>query len=155
MKLGIAGFGKMGQDIFNLLFDKLRKDQFVILEPYNTEKHAANLQKQLDRKHRRGLLTEQQLADRKQAVTFTADPGEFSGCDLVLEAIPESLAAKQALFARLTQIVPADCLLLYSGQDVITARWMIEHSDDNPELDADERAELQRRDLERLKQAVK
>ena len=47
---------------------------------------------------------------------------------------------------------PADCLLLYSGQDVITARWMIEHSDDNPELDADERAELQRRDLERLKQ---
>ena len=47
---------------------------------------------------------------------------------------------------------PADCLLLYSGQDVITARWMIEHSDDNPELDADERSELQRRDLERLKQ---
>ena len=47
---------------------------------------------------------------------------------------------------------PADCLLLYSGQDVITARWMIEHSDDNPELDANERAELQRRDLERLKQ---
>ena len=99
MKLGIAGFGKMGQDIFNLLFDKLREDRFVILEPYNTEKHAANLQKQLDRKHRRGLLTDQQLADRKQAVTFTADPGEFAGCDLVLEAIPESLAAKQALFA--------------------------------------------------------
>lgn len=112
MKLGIAGFGKMGQDIFNLLFDKFREDRFVILEPYNTEKHAANLQKQLDRKHRRGLLTEQQLADRKQAVTFTADPGEFAGCDLVLEAIPEALAAKQALFARLTQIVPADCLLL-------------------------------------------
>ena len=95
MKLGIAGFGKMGQDIFNLLFDKLREDRFVILEPYNTEKHAANLQKQLDRKHRRGLLTEQQLADRKQAVTFTADPGDFVGCDLVLEAIPEALAAKQ------------------------------------------------------------
>ncbi len=67
MKLGIAGFGKMGQDIFNLLFDKLREDRFVILEPYNTEKHAANLQKQLDRKHRRGQMTEQQLANRNQA----------------------------------------------------------------------------------------
>lgn len=61
MKLGIAGFGKMGQDIFNLLFGKLREDRFVILEPYNTEKHAANLQKQLDRKHRRGLLRSSSL----------------------------------------------------------------------------------------------
>ena len=36
MKLGIAGFGKMGQDIFNLLFDKLRVFRYVILQPYNT-----------------------------------------------------------------------------------------------------------------------
>ena len=112
MKLGIAGFGKMGQDIFNLLFDKLREDEFVVLEPINTEKHAAAVQKQLDRKHRRGLLTEQQLADRKQAVRFTADPEDLAGCSLVLEAITEDLAAKQALFAKLEQIVPADCLLL-------------------------------------------
>lgn len=45
---------------------------------------------------------------------------------------------------------PAECLLLYSGQDVITARWMIEHNDDSPQ-DVD-REELRKRDLERLKQ---
>lgn len=47
---------------------------------------------------------------------------------------------------------PAECLLLYSGQDVITAKWMIEHSEENPELTETQRAEIQKRDLERLKQ---
>ena len=47
---------------------------------------------------------------------------------------------------------PAECLLLYSGQDVITGRWMIEHGDENPELTPAQREELTRRDLERLRQ---
>ncbi|MCI6039997.1 MAG: RecQ family ATP-dependent DNA helicase [Clostridiales bacterium] len=47
---------------------------------------------------------------------------------------------------------PAECLLLYSGQDVITGRWMIEHSEENPELTPAQREELTRRDLERLRQ---
>lgn len=47
---------------------------------------------------------------------------------------------------------PAECLLLYSGQDVITGRWMIEHSEDNPELDAAQREAVMQMELERLKQ---
>lgn len=47
---------------------------------------------------------------------------------------------------------PAECVLLYGGQDVVTGRWMIEHSEPNPELSADEQAEIFRRDMERLKQ---
>ncbi len=47
---------------------------------------------------------------------------------------------------------PAECLLLYSGQDVVTGQWMIEHSEDNPELSQEQRDELRKRDKERLKQ---
>ena len=47
---------------------------------------------------------------------------------------------------------PAECLLLYSGQDVITGRWMIEHGDENPDQTPAQREELTRRDLERLRQ---
>ncbi len=47
---------------------------------------------------------------------------------------------------------PAECLLLYSGQDVHTAKWMIEHGDDNPEITEEQRAVLRKRDFERLKQ---
>lgn len=27
---------------------------------------------------------------------------------------------------------PADCIMLYSGQDIITSKWLIEHSEPNP-----------------------
>ncbi len=47
---------------------------------------------------------------------------------------------------------PAQCLLLYSGQDVITGKWLIEHSEENAQLDASQRAERTKNDLERLKQ---
>ncbi|MEG0048074.1 MAG: RecQ family ATP-dependent DNA helicase [Clostridia bacterium] len=47
---------------------------------------------------------------------------------------------------------PAECVLLYGGQDVMTAKWMIEHGDENADLTEEQRAELLRRDLERLKQ---
>ena len=47
---------------------------------------------------------------------------------------------------------PAECLLLYSGQDVITGKWMIEHSDDNPDLTDEQREAVMKMELERLRQ---
>ena len=46
----------------------------------------------------------------------------------------------------------AECVLLYSGQDVHTARWLIEHGDPNPDITPEQRQILHERDLERLKQ---
>ena len=45
----------------------------------------------------------------------------------------------------------ADCILLYAPQDVVTARWMIEHSEPNPDLTPDEQAQVRDKDEERLK----
>lgn len=46
---------------------------------------------------------------------------------------------------------PAECILYYSGQDVITNQFFIEHNQDNEELDAMTLALIQERDRERLK----
>lgn len=46
---------------------------------------------------------------------------------------------------------PADCILLYSGQDVITNQFFIEHDFDNDELDSVTREIVRERDRERLK----
>ena len=45
----------------------------------------------------------------------------------------------------------ADCILLYAPQDVMTARWLIEHSDPNPDLTPEEQAQVREKDEERLK----
>lgn len=46
---------------------------------------------------------------------------------------------------------PADCILLYSGQDVRTNQFLIDHAEDNPDLPAEMRKEVKERDRERLK----
>lgn len=48
---------------------------------------------------------------------------------------------------------PAECILLYSGQDVRTNRFLIENcSDGNDEMTEEMRAEVRERDLQRLKE---
>jgi len=46
----------------------------------------------------------------------------------------------------------AECILLYNGRDVHTARFLIEHSEPRFDLSEDDRAALMERDLQRLKQ---
>ena len=48
--------------------------------------------------------------------------------------------------------MPAECLLLYSGRDVITNQFLIEQNRDNELLDADEAQALIEKDKARLKQ---
>lgn len=45
----------------------------------------------------------------------------------------------------------AKCVLLYSGQDVVTNRFLIENSNDNPDLSGEELEILRKKDLRRLK----
>ncbi len=49
---------------------------------------------------------------------------------------------------------PADCVLLYSSGDVVTARHLIEHSGDGADLSQEDRATVRTRDLRRLEQMI-
>lgn len=49
---------------------------------------------------------------------------------------------------------PADCILLYSGSDVMTAKFLIQNGGENTELREDERAQVLRQDLQRLDRMV-
>ena len=48
----------------------------------------------------------------------------------------------------------AECILLYSKSDVTTAKFLIDHSSDNEELDDAQRENLRQQDLERLTMMV-
>ncbi len=47
---------------------------------------------------------------------------------------------------------PADCILLYGGQDVITNQFLIDNGNDNTELDPETLEQVKEKDRERLKQ---
>jgi 3-hydroxyacyl-CoA dehydrogenase/enoyl-CoA hydratase/3-hydroxybutyryl-CoA epimerase len=59
---------------------------------------------------RKKTKPEAAAAGLARVTTTTAWDG-FSDCDLVIEAIVENVAAKQALFAELTRVVRPDCVL--------------------------------------------
>ena len=48
----------------------------------------------------------------------------------------------------------AECILLYNGSDIYTAKWMMEHSDPNPELTANEQEAVRRQDMRRLETMI-
>ena len=48
----------------------------------------------------------------------------------------------------------AACVLLYSGADIFTAKYMIEHAEPNPELTKDEQDQVYRQDLQRLETMI-
>ena len=48
----------------------------------------------------------------------------------------------------------ADCILLFAGKDVRTARYLIQHPSENEELTDEEREQVRAHDLERLTQMV-
>ena len=49
----------------------------------------------------------------------------------------------------------ADCVLLYSRQDIMAARWMMDHSEPNPDLSDEERQAVRRGDLDRLNRMIR
>lgn len=48
----------------------------------------------------------------------------------------------------------AECIMLYNGSDIFTAKWMLEHSEPNPDLSADEQEAVRRQDLRRLETMI-
>ena len=48
----------------------------------------------------------------------------------------------------------AECILLYSGQDIFTAKWMIEHGEPNDALTPDEREQVRKQDFRRLNDMI-
>jgi len=109
--IGITGLGIMGRGIAEVC---LGSGYRVVVSEVN----AALLEKGLE--IFKG--TTQRLARLKrfpsdiaevldQRLTGTTDLEGFRDCQLVIEAIPENLAAKQELFAKLDKICPPDTIL--------------------------------------------
>lgn len=48
----------------------------------------------------------------------------------------------------------ADCILLYSGADIFTAKWMIDHTEPNEALTAEERQAVRQEDLRRMEDMI-
>ena len=100
-KVGVVGLGQMGAGIAEVF---ARSGRTVVgVEPTDDalERGREHLRRSTDRAvHRARLSAEQQQAILER-ITFTTSTADVKDCGLVVEAVPELLALKQAIFSEL------------------------------------------------------
>ena len=114
--VGVVGAGAMGAGIAQIAAVNGHRVLLADAQPSSIAKARAGHARAMDREVERGRLMreEAELALMRIEYVDGADPSQlagFSDCKLVIEAIVEDLAAKQALLRDLEAIVSPDAVL--------------------------------------------
>jgi len=110
-KVGVIGLGAMGAGIAQLCIEAGVETVGREVSAELGERSRDRIAHFLTRKVEKGQL-EQDARDAAVArLSLTTELADFAGCDLVIEAIVEELAPKQALFEELEGVCPEDAVL--------------------------------------------
>ncbi|MEO6604204.1 MAG: 3-hydroxyacyl-CoA dehydrogenase NAD-binding domain-containing protein, partial [Aeromicrobium sp.] len=110
-KVAVLGAGMMGAGI---AYVSAKAGMEVVLKDVSleaAEKGKAYSEKLLDKQLAKGRLTQEKKDAFLALITPTADYTDLAGCDIVVEAVFESVELKHSVFAELEPIVNADALL--------------------------------------------
>lgn len=110
-KVGVVGTGTMATGIVEVF---AKRGYEVILRARSAEKAAASVarvKKSLDKAVVKGKLSEEDAAAALDRISPAVEFEELADVDLVVEAVAEDLAVKQAVFAALDDVVKPGAVL--------------------------------------------
>jgi 3-hydroxybutyryl-CoA dehydrogenase len=111
-EVAVVGLGLMGSGIAELVARSGRRVDVIEVDQGFLDQGLARVRASLDRAVSRGRLTgaarEEILARIRPTVDLTAG---VAGAQLVIEAVPERIELKKAMFARLDEVCRADAIL--------------------------------------------
>ncbi|KQV74846.1 3-hydroxyacyl-CoA dehydrogenase [Aeromicrobium sp. Root344] len=110
-KVAVLGAGMMGAGI---AYVSAKAGIEVVLKDVSleaAEKGKSYSEKLLDKQLEKGRITQEKKDAFLALITPTADYADLKGCDLVVEAVFESVELKHSVFAELEPVVDADALL--------------------------------------------
>jgi 3-hydroxyacyl-CoA dehydrogenase len=110
-KVGIIGAGTMGGGISMSLINAGIPVVLLEMKQEALDKGLATMRRNYGGALKKGTLTEAALAQRMALVTATLDYGLLKDCDLVIEAVFESMQVKQQVFEKLDQVVQQGAIL--------------------------------------------
>lgn len=110
-KIGVIGAGVMGSGIAQWCAARGYSVVMCDVKPEFVERGLAIIQGLFDEAAKRGKMSADAAAQGAARVQGTTELAAFADCDLVIEAIVENVAAKQALFTELSAVARADCVL--------------------------------------------
>jgi len=105
-EVGVIGSGLMGRGIAHVA---ALSGYNVVMQDISEEtlkKAMVSIQSELDKGIARGKTTQEEKERTLNNIALTTDLRDMEECDLVIEAAPEVLAIKQAVFSELDKICP-------------------------------------------------
>jgi len=105
-EVGVIGSGLMGRGIAHVA---ALSGYSVVMQDISEEtlkKAMVSIQSELDKGIARGKTTQEEKERTLNNIALTTDLRDMEECDLVIEAAPEVLAIKQAVFSELDKICP-------------------------------------------------
>jgi 3-hydroxybutyryl-CoA dehydrogenase len=109
--LGVAGAGTMGSGIAQLGCVAGMRTLLHDPDPEALERGVTRILRQLDREVSKGRMAAADAERARAQLIPAASLEEMADCELVIEAAPERVELKHQLYARLSEIVAADCVL--------------------------------------------
>ncbi len=121
-RVGIVGAGLMATQLATLFLRRLEVPVVLTdIDAGRVDDAVAAISADLAKQVSRGRLAEGKARFLGSLVSGTTEIAEFGGCDLVIEAVFEELAVKQAVFASLESVVPEECLLVTNTSSLSVA----------------------------------
>jgi 3-hydroxybutyryl-CoA dehydrogenase len=125
-KVGVAGCGIMGSGIVQVCARSGYDVTVMEVDKSVLYKGLAMIKSHLDRDVKKEKMSSEDRGILLGRIKGTTDSGDFSGCDIVIEAVTENLNLKKKLFAGLDKICPEHTILatntsVLSVLDIATA----------------------------------
>ena len=111
IKVGVLGSGSMGSGIAQVAATAGHDVVLVDNNPDALNNAKSKLTKIMNRLVEKGRIDEQTAEDIQGRISYETGMEAFASCGLVIEAIIEDLGIKKTVFAKMEEIVPADCII--------------------------------------------
>lgn len=116
-QIGIIGEGKMGTGIFHYLLDFNLDLVWICSADADTNKLNRQFIRRINRSFEAGIISQHQL-DTLQKTLITNDLSAIKQCDLIIEAIPESVNLKKDVFERLNLIAKPEAVFTSNSSSI-------------------------------------
>src|SRR5271155_4074002 len=103
-KVGVLGAGLMGHGIAQVAAQAGYEVVLREVDDATLQKGIAKIEKQLARAVEKGKSSQEDADAVRARITGTVDYGDLAGCDLVIEAITESLPLKLEMWKQVDAI---------------------------------------------------
>jgi 3-hydroxybutyryl-CoA dehydrogenase len=110
-KIGVLGAGTMGAGIAQVAAQAGHRVVLVDSNEVNLNKAKDNFEKIFKRLVEKDKLTNVQMIEILNKISYSSSIDSFSNCGLVIEAIIEKLEIKHQVFRELESVVSEDCIL--------------------------------------------